>query len=145
MADIQPEVIAVMSVRELTDIKPRVLVLDCGSVTNPDCNKGKEAVAQAMTVPMPHHRTDEFVACMQRTQEDLQKIYRTKDPVLLLSSSGSGAMEAAVVNLTRPAETVLYAGGGKFAERWGELLRVFGRCSRDYRQLGRFADAGKRR
>lgn len=86
-----------------------------------------EDVAQAMVAPMPHHRTDEFVATMQRTQEDLRKIYRTREPVLLLSSSGSGAMEAAVVNLTRPAEKVLYASGGKFAERWGELLRVYGR------------------
>ena len=90
-----------------------------------------EDVALAMTVPMPHHRTDEFVACMRRTQESLQKIYRTKDPLLLLSSSGSGVMEASVVNLTRPAETVLYAGGGKFAERWGEILRVYGRDARE--------------
>lgn len=90
-----------------------------------------EDVVQAMAAPMLHHRTDDFVACMQRTQEDLRKIYRTREPVLLLSSSGSGAMEAAVVNLTRPAEKVLYAGGGKFSERWGELLRVYGRDARE--------------
>jgi aspartate aminotransferase-like enzyme len=86
-----------------------------------------DAVARAMTAPMPHHRTDEFIECMQRTQRLLQQIYRTQNPVILLSSSGTGAMEAAVVNLTEPGETVLCASGGKFTERWGELLRTYGR------------------
>jgi len=86
-----------------------------------------DEVVRAMAAPMPHHRTEEFVTCMQRTEALLQRIYRCEDPVVLLSSSGTGAMEAAVVNLTRPGETVVYASGGKFTERWGELLRVYGR------------------
>jgi aspartate aminotransferase-like enzyme len=90
-----------------------------------------EAVARSMAAAMPHHRTEEFIECMQRTQQLLRRVYRTEDPIVLLSSSGTGAMEAAVVNLTRPGETVVHASGGKFTERWGELLRVFGRDVRE--------------
>ncbi len=81
----------------------------------------------AMAAPMPHHRTPEFQAIMRRTGELLQQIYRTDDPVVLLTASGTGAMEAAVVNLTLPNEKSLAIDGGKFGERWGKLLQTYGR------------------
>jgi aspartate aminotransferase-like enzyme len=81
----------------------------------------------AMAAPLPHHRTPEFQALMRRTTEALQRIYRTDDPVLLLTASGTGAMEAAVVNLTLPGEKTLAVNGGKFGERWGKLLQTYGR------------------
>jgi aspartate aminotransferase-like enzyme len=84
-------------------------------------------LALAMAAPLPHHRTPEFQALMRHTQEQLQRIYRTDDPVLLLTASGTGAMEAAVVNLTLPGERVLSVDGGKFGERWGKLLQTYGR------------------
>ena len=86
-----------------------------------------EDVTLAMAAPMPHHRTPEFQAIMQRTTELLQRIYRTEDPVVLLAASGTGAMEAAVVNLTLPGEKVVSVNAGKFGGRWGELLRTYGR------------------
>lgn len=84
----------------------------------------------AMAQPMPHHRTPEFQAIMQRTTGLLQQIYRTDEPVILLTCSGTGAMEAAVVNLTHPGEKVLALDAGKFGERWGDLLRMYGRDTR---------------
>lgn len=84
-------------------------------------------LALAMAVPLPHHRTPEFQATFERTSRLLQDIYRTTDPVLLLAASGTGAMEAAVVNLSFPGERVLSIDAGKFGARWGQLLRAYGR------------------
>ncbi|MFQ5601212.1 MAG: pyridoxal-phosphate-dependent aminotransferase family protein [Candidatus Krumholzibacteriia bacterium] len=86
-----------------------------------------DEVALAMAAPQPHHRTPEFQDLMRRTTGLLQQIFRTEDPVVILSSSGTGAMEAAVVNLTRPGERVFSANSGKFGERWGQILRTYGR------------------
>jgi aspartate aminotransferase-like enzyme len=86
-----------------------------------------EEITLAMAAPLPHHRTPEFQETMRRTHELLQRVYRTPDPVVVLSASGTGAMEAAVVNLTHPGEKVLSVNGGKFGERWGALLCTFGR------------------
>lgn len=85
-------------------------------------------VTLAMAAPLPHHRTPEFKEQLLRTTVLLQRVYRTEDPIPILSASGTGAMEAAVVNLTEPQEKVLSVCGGKFGERWGELLRTYGRA-----------------
>lgn len=90
-------------------------------------------VTLAMAEPLPHHRTPDFQALMQRTTGLLQRIHRSEDPVLMLTASGTGAMEAAVVNLTLPGERVLSVDNGKFGARWGELLRTYGRDVRELR------------
>ena len=86
-----------------------------------------------MAAPLPHHRTPEFQQLFTRTTTLLQRIYRTEDPVVILSASGTGAMEAAVVNLTLPGEPVLAVNAGKFGARWGELLRTYGRALHEVR------------
>jgi aspartate aminotransferase-like enzyme len=88
-------------------------------------------IALAMAAPLPHHRTPEFQATLQRATALLQQIYRTEDPVILLTSSGTGAMEGAVVNLTLPGERTLAVNAGKFGARWGQLLRAYGRDVRE--------------
>ena len=90
-------------------------------------------VALAMAATLPHHRTPEFQEIFLRTTELLQQVFRTADPVVMLCASGTGAMEAAVVNLTEPGERVFAVNGGKFGERWCELLRAYGR---DVYELG---------
>ena len=84
-------------------------------------------VTLSMAGPLPHHRTPEFRTTFQRVSAALREIHRTPDPVLVLTASGTGAMEAAVVNLTSPGESVLAVNAGKFGARWGELLRTYGR------------------
>ena len=80
----------------------------------------------AMAAADMHHRTPEFRALYQKVLAQLKVFVGTKNDVLLLSSSGTGAMEAAVSNLTSPGDRTLVLTAGKFGERWVSLLKAFG-------------------
>jgi aspartate aminotransferase-like enzyme len=73
-----------------------------------------------------HHRTPEFRALFQKVLAQLKVFVGTQNDVLLLSSSGTGAMEASVSNLTSPGDPVLVLTAGKFGERWVDLAKAFG-------------------
>ena len=73
-----------------------------------------------------HHRTADFRALYQRVLSDLRVFVGTSNPVVLMASSGTGAMEAAVANLTSPGEKVLVLTAGKFGERWRDLCKAYG-------------------
>src|SRR5690348_5852278 len=80
----------------------------------------------AMAAADIHHRTPEFRALFQKVLAQLKVFVGTKNDVLLLSSSGTGAMEASVSNLTSPGDKVLVLTAGKFGERWTGLAKAFG-------------------
>ena len=80
----------------------------------------------AMAAADIHHRTPEFRALFQRVLDQLKVFVGTQNDVLLLSSSGTGAMEASVSNLTSPGDRVLVLSAGKFGERWADLTKAFG-------------------
>jgi aspartate aminotransferase-like enzyme len=80
----------------------------------------------AMAAADIHHRTPEFRALYQKVLAQLKVFVGTKNDVLLLSSSGTGAMEASVTNLTSPGDKVLVLTAGKFGERWVGLAKAFG-------------------
>ena len=80
----------------------------------------------AMAAADIHHRTAEFRALYTRVLSQLKEFVGTKNDVLLLSCSGTGAMEAAVSNLTSPGDRVLVLSAGKFGERWVALAKAFG-------------------
>jgi aspartate aminotransferase-like enzyme len=80
----------------------------------------------AMAAADIHHRTPEFRALFQKVLAQLKVFVGTKNDVLLLSSSGTGAMEASVSNLTSPGDRVLVLTAGKFGERWVDLTKAFG-------------------
>jgi aspartate aminotransferase-like enzyme len=84
----------------------------------------------AMAAADIHHRTAEFRALYTKVLAQLKEFVGTKNDVLLLSSSGTGAMEAAVSNLTSPGDRVLVLSAGKFGERWVSLAKAFG-CNVD--------------
>jgi aspartate aminotransferase-like enzyme len=84
----------------------------------------------AMAAADMHHRTPEFRALFQRVLGQLKIFVGTKNDVLLLACSGTGAMEASVSNLTSPGDRVLVLTAGKFGERWLELAKAFG-CQTD--------------
>lgn len=84
----------------------------------------------AMAAADLHHRTPEFRALFQKVIAQLKIFVGTKNDVLLLTSSGTGAMEASVTNLTSPGDRVLVLAAGKFGERWVELTKAFG-CAVD--------------
>jgi aspartate aminotransferase-like enzyme len=80
----------------------------------------------AMAAADIHHRTPEFRALFLKVLAQLKIFVGTQNDVLLLSSSGTGAMEASVSNLTSPGDRVLVLTAGKFGERWVELAKAFG-------------------
>jgi aspartate aminotransferase-like enzyme len=80
----------------------------------------------AMAAADIHHRTPEFRALFLKVLAQLKIFVGTKNDVLLLSSSGTGAMEASVSNLTSPGDRVLVLSAGKFGERWADLTKAFG-------------------
>src|SRR5947207_10441644 len=84
------------------------------------------AAQLAMAAADIHHRTPEFRALYQRVLAQLKGFVGTKNDVILIASSGTGAMEAAVSNLTSPGDRVLVLTAGKFGERWVELCRAYG-------------------
>src|SRR5947209_18467195 len=77
-----------------------------------------------------HQRTADFRALYMRALADLKEFVGTKNDVLVLASSGTGAMEASVSNLTSPADKVLVLTAGKFGERWRDLAKAYG-CAVD--------------
>ncbi len=81
----------------------------------------------AMAAADIHHRTAEFRALYTRVLAQLKRFVGTEaGDIVILSSSGTGAMEAAVSNLTSPGDRVLVLTAGKFGERWSSLAKAFG-------------------
>jgi aspartate aminotransferase-like enzyme len=83
-------------------------------------------VLLAMAQPIIHHRTPEFEALALEVQAGLTTIFQTSQDVLALACSGTGAMEAALLNTRSAGDTVAVVRAGKFGERWIELARAFG-------------------
>jgi aspartate aminotransferase-like enzyme len=83
-------------------------------------------VALAMSQTMIHHRTPQFSKVFDEAREGLKKLFGTKNDVLILASSGTGAMEASVANLFSPGDKVLIINGGKFGERWLNISNAYG-------------------
>ena len=80
----------------------------------------------AMAAASMHHRTAEFRALYSRVLADLKIFVGTRNDVVLFTASGTGAMEAAVTNLTSPGDKVLVVSAGKFGERWESLVKTYG-------------------
>ncbi len=83
-------------------------------------------VLAAMAKPMIGHRTDEYSQIHLACDRRLQQIFDTENHVLILASSGTGGMEAAVVNTLSPGDKVLAVNCGNFGQRFGEIARRFG-------------------
>ncbi len=83
-------------------------------------------VLQVGGEPLIHHRSAEFSQIYMRATEGLKYIFQTCQDVYILTSSGSGAMEAAVVNILSPGEKALVINTGKFGDRWTKICCAFG-------------------
>src|SRR5256714_4150723 len=84
------------------------------------------AAQTAMASFAMHHRTADFRALFSRVLADSKLFIGTNNDVLVLTASGTGAMEGAVSNLTSPGDKVLVLSAGKFGERWRDLAKAFG-------------------
>src|SRR6266446_3470513 len=80
----------------------------------------------AMAQPMIHHRTPEYEALFTEVRRGLAWIFQTQTDVVPLACSGTGAMEAAVVNTLSAGDTVAVVRAGKFGERWVEIGKAYG-------------------
>jgi aspartate aminotransferase-like enzyme len=76
--------------------------------------------------PIIHHRTPEFSALFMEVSEGLKYVFATKEEVYIFTSSGTGAMEGAVVNTLSPGDKIITINGGKFGERWGNIGKAYG-------------------
>jgi aspartate aminotransferase-like enzyme len=83
-------------------------------------------VVLAMSETMIHHRTPQFNQIFDQARQGLKELFGTKNDVLMLASSGTGAMEASVANLFSQGDKVLVINGGKFGERWLNIANAFG-------------------
>lgn len=83
-------------------------------------------VAQAGAAEMIDHRGPEFAAIMERVTTGVKEVFQTKNDLAILTASGSGAMEAAVVNHISPGEEVIVVTVGEFGKRFLDLTNVYG-------------------
>lgn len=83
------------------------------------------SVLEVMSRQIIHHRTKEFEATFDGLQEDLKFVFQTQNDVLIIASSGSGAMESAIVNLFSPNDKVLVVSIGAFGDRFYEISKIF--------------------
>lgn len=72
------------------------------------------------------HRSADFSAIMAEVTENLKWLHQTKNDVLILTASGTGAMEAGIINFLSPGDRVLVGSNGKFGDRWAKLSTAFG-------------------
>lgn len=85
-----------------------------------------EDVRKELYKDMVHHRTGAYAEILNNLTKNLSEIFRTKEEVITLTCSGTGVMEASVVNLFSKGDKVLVINAGNFGERFGKITRVFG-------------------
>jgi serine---pyruvate transaminase len=76
--------------------------------------------------PIVHHRAPRFVEIFNECVEGMKYVYQTQNDVIVFASSGTGAMESAVVNLVSAGDKVIVASVGNFGERWVKLNKKWG-------------------
>ena len=76
--------------------------------------------------PVPYHRTPEARQVLAEVLEDLQYVFQTRNPIIPLTSSGTGGLEAAVVNCLPSGSKAICLIAGRFGERWRSICKAFG-------------------
>lgn len=85
-----------------------------------------ERVIRAMSKPLVNHRGSEFKKLLLEVTENVKSIYQTKHNVIIYPSSGTGGLEAAVVNFISPGDKVLAVSIGVFGDRFAQIAENFG-------------------
>ncbi len=83
-------------------------------------------VREALALPIIHHRTKQYQQILEKVNADLQKVFYTQQPVLTFASSGTGAMEASIINLYSKGDKVISFSAGKWGERYRDIAKVYG-------------------
>jgi aspartate aminotransferase-like enzyme len=82
-------------------------------------------VLAELAKPVIHHRERDYREVYERCLLRLREVYRTKHDVLMFTTSGTGAFESAVANLTSPGDRQLVLSAGSFGERWAGMAKAF--------------------
>jgi aspartate aminotransferase-like enzyme len=85
-----------------------------------------DEVLKAMGRQMINHRGTEFMQIMLDTTAKLKKLFMTQNDVYILTGSGTGGLEAAIVNTLSPGDRVLAVSIGVFGDRFGNIAKTFG-------------------
>ncbi|PKB68503.1 MAG: class V aminotransferase [SAR202 cluster bacterium Io17-Chloro-G4] len=83
-------------------------------------------IVEAMSNPMINHRGPEFLELLNRVTEQLKQVFMTTNDLYVLTSSGTGALEASVVNTLSPGDKVLSATAGAFGDRFTDIAEAYG-------------------
>jgi aspartate aminotransferase-like enzyme len=83
-------------------------------------------VLKAMSRQMINHRGKEFGEMLNRITVKLKELFQTKNDLYILTGSGTGGMEAAVVNMFSPGDKVLSASNGVFGNRFADIAEGYG-------------------
>ena len=81
---------------------------------------------QAMAKQMINHRGEEFAKLLNSVTVKLKQVFQTKEDVFLLTASGTGGLEAAIVNTLSPGDKVLSVSNGAFGDRFGDIAEQYG-------------------
>ncbi|MEB3156594.1 MAG: alanine--glyoxylate aminotransferase family protein, partial [Cyanobacteriota bacterium] len=85
-----------------------------------------ETVLQALGRHPIGHRSADFQKIVKHTTEQLQWLHQTKNDVLVITGSGTAAMEAGIINTLSKGDRVLCGNNGKFGERWVKVAKAYG-------------------
>jgi aspartate aminotransferase-like enzyme len=85
-----------------------------------------EKVLLAMAKHPIGHRSGDFSKIMAEVMQGLKWLHQTQNDVLILTASGTGAMEAGIINFLSPGDRVLVGCNGKFGDRWAEVSQAYG-------------------
>jgi len=99
---------------------PKLRLLTPGPTMVPD------DVLREMSRPIEHHRTPEYHSLLEEVTAGLGYVFQTRATCLTYTSSGTGAMEGAIVACCPPGSKALVARNGKFTERWAQVCATFG-------------------
>jgi len=83
-------------------------------------------IVEAMSNPMIDHRGPEFLEIITAATEQLKQVFMTTNDIFILTASGTGALEAAIVNTLSPGDKVLSASAGSFGDRFTEMVETYG-------------------
>ncbi len=85
-----------------------------------------EQVLLAMAKHPIGHRSGDFGKIMAEVTQGLKWLHQTQNDVLILAASGTGAMEAGIINFLSPGDRVLVGTNGKFGDRWAKVCETYG-------------------
>jgi len=85
-----------------------------------------QEVLQAVSKQMISHRGKEFITMFNSVTEKLKRVFQTQDDVFLLTCSGTGGLEAAIVNTLSPGDKILAVSCGVFGDRFADIAKQYG-------------------